>query len=188
MIIRLFKDLFLKDKDQNHFKFKKSDQKKIIILIAPTWGTDFFDQNMHLIIRANLNFSKYDLFIRPHIMSILQNKNLCSDLVEQKFQLSTGKIDFNQFDILITDWSGIYIEFAKINKTKSILIQNKEKILNDKYIKSKNESIDSYARKKLGIVVMPNELNSIENKVKDILVNQEQFVDEIDVFFKKYFY
>ena len=157
-------------------------------MIAPTWGTDFFDQNMHLIIKENLNFNKYDLFIRPHIMSVLQNKNLCGNLVDQKFQLSTGKIDFKQFNILITDWSGIYIEFAKINKIKSLLIQNKEKILNDKYIKSKNESIDSYARKKLGIVLMPNEINFIENKVEDILKNQEEFVNEIDVFFEKYFY
>lgn len=180
--------LFLKDINQNYSKFKKSDQKKIKILIAPTWGTDFFDQNMHLIIKENLNFNKYDLFIRPHIMSVLQNKNLCGNLVDQKFQLSTGKIDFKQFNILITDWSGIYIEFAKINKIKSLLIQNKEKILNDKYIKSKNESIDSYARKKLGIVLMPNEINFIENKVEDILKNQEEFVNEIDVFFEKYFY
>ena len=121
-------------------------------------------------------------------MSILKNKNLNRDLVEQKFQISSGKIDFNQFDLLITDWSGIYIEFAKINKIKSILIQNKEKILNNEFNEFENESIDSYARKKLGIILMPNEFSSIENKVEDIFLNQQNNVGEINNFFKNYFY
>ena len=60
----------------------------------------------------------------------LKNKNLNNHLIENKFKISDGKINFTQFDLLITDWSGIYIEFAKINKVKSILIENKEKILN----------------------------------------------------------
>jgi len=182
------KYLFLRDEDNNHFKFKKNNQKKKKILIAPTWGTDFFDLHIHLSIKENLNPNKYDLFVRPHIMSILKNKNLNRDLVEQKFQISSGKVDFNQFDLLITDWSGIYIEFAKINKIKSILIQNKEKILNDEFNEFENESIDSYARKKLGIILMPNEFSSIENKVEDIFLNQQNNVGEINNFFKNYFY
>ena len=182
------KYLFLNDEDNNHFNLQRDNNEKKKILIAPTWGTDFFSQQTHLSIRENLNPSKYDLFIRPHIMSILKNKNLNQDLIEKKFKISTGKVNFNQFDLLITDWSGIYIEFAKINKIKSILIQNKEKILNDKFIYFKDESIDSYARKKLGIILLPNELSLVQNKVEDIFLNQQNNISEINNFFKNYFY
>lgn len=180
------KYFFLKNQDNKKLRSKKNNKKKI--LIAPTWGTDFFDLNIHLAIKKNLNPNKYELFIRPHIMSILKNKDLSRDLVEKKFYISSGKIDFNQFDLLITDWSGIYIEFAKINKIKSILIQNKEKILNDNFVEFKNVSIDTYARNKLGIILTINELNSIESKVDDILLNQNNQVDEINSFFENHFY
>jgi len=181
------KYLFLSN-DHNHpLKFIKNKKKKKI-LIAPTWGTDFFDINIHQHIKENLNPDKYDLFIRPHIMTTLKNKSLITDLVNRGFQISSGKIDLNSFDLLITDWSGIYIEFAKINKIKSILIQNKEKILNEKFIEFKNESIDTYARKKLGVILMPNDLHLVENKVNYIIQNQQNYVEEINNFFKDNFY
>jgi hypothetical protein len=182
------KYLFLKNKGNNSFKYQPNIKKKKKILIAPTWGTDFFETNIHLSIKENLNIDKYNLFIRPHIMSTLKNKNLIRNLEKNDFQISSGKIDFDSFDLLITDWSGIYIEFAKIKKIKSILIQNKEKILNKKFSEFKNESIDLYARKKLGIILIPNQLSIIESKVNDIFQNQQKYVEEIDNFFKDNFY
>ena len=182
------KYLFLSDENNKQPRFNINKQEKKKILIAPTWGTDFFDSNIHLIIKKKLNPSKYDIFIRPHNMSILKNKNLNNHLIENKFQISDGKINFTQFDLLITDWSGIYIEFAKINKVKSILIENKEKILNNKFIEFKNGSIDSFARNKLGKVIKMADLNSIEYEVDDILQNQNNYKNEINNFFEKYFY
>ncbi len=182
------KYLFLKNHDNYELESNTNNQKKKKILIAPTWGTNFFDLNIHLSVKKNISLEKYDLFIRPHIMSTLKNKNLISDLVKKDFQISDGKINLNHFDLLITDWSGIYIEFAKIKKTKSILIQNKEKILNDKYYEFKNDTIDTYARNKLGIILTLNELSLIGDKVEDIFRNQHKFVSEIDNFFKNNFY
>ena len=179
------KYLFLKN---NHKKLSLNRQEKKKILIAPTWATDFFDINTHLTIKKNLNQNKYDLYIRPHYMSILKKKISIQDLEKNGFQISDGKINFNQYDLLITDWSGIYIEFAKINKIKSILIQNQPKLLNNKSYESKYESIDHYARKKLGKILTLNKLNLIENEIEDILVNQNSYSQEIDNFFEKYFY
>lgn len=179
------KYLFLKNKDE---KLSLNRQEKKQILIAPTWSTDFFDINIHLTIKKNLNQNKYDLFIRPHYMSILKKKISIRDLENNGFQISDGKINFNQYDLLITDWSGIYIEFAKINKIKSILIENQPKLLNNKSYELKDESIDDYARKKLGKILTLNKLNLIENEIEDILVNQNSYSQEIDNFFEKYFY
>ena len=182
------KYLFLSNENNKEFKFNINKQEKKKILIAPTWGTDFFDLNIHLEIKKNLNPNKYDIFIRPHNMSILKNKNLINDLTQNNFQMSEGKIDFTQYDLLVTDWSGIYIEFAKINKIKSILIQNKDKILNDKFYEFKEESIDSFARNKLGKVLTISQLGSIESVADEIILNQSNYKLEIDKFFELYFY
>ncbi len=182
------KYLFFSDENNKESKFNINKQEKKKILIAPTWGTDFFDLNIHLEIKKNLNPDKYDIFIRPHNMSILKNKNLITDLTQNNFQMSEGKIDFTRYDLLVTDWSGIYIEFAKINKIKSILIQNKDKILNDKFYAFKDESIDSFARNKLGKVLTISQLGSIESEADDIILNQSNYELEIDKFFEMYFY
>ena len=182
------KYLFLNNQNNKKLQTNINREQKKKILIAPTWGTDFFDLNFHLEIQKNLDHNLFDIYIRPHFMSIKKNKNLINELTEKNFQISSGKINFSQFDLLITDWSGIYIEFAKINKVKSILIQNNEKVLNEKFSEFKNESIDSYARQKLGKVLTTKEVDTIQCVVDDIFMNQINYVNEINKFFEEYFY
>ena len=182
------KYLFLNNQNNKKMQTNINIEKKKKILIAPTWGTDFFDLNFHLEIQKNLDHNLFDIYIRPHFMSIKKNKNLINELTEKNFQISSGKINFSQFDLLITDWSGIYIEFAKINKVKSILIQNNEKVLNEKFNEFKNESIDLYARQKLGKVLTTKEIDTIQSVVDDIFMNQINYVNEINKFFEEYFY
>ena len=121
-------------------------------------------------------------------MTKLKNKTLINDLIKNKFQIDDGIINFEKFDILITDWSGIYIEFSKLRKNKSILIQNKEKILNKNIHEFKHEIIDTYARNKLGKILTLDKLENIEYEVDNILLNQNYYQKEIDTFFKKFFY
>jgi hypothetical protein len=182
------KYLFLNNQNDKKMQTNINREQKKKILIAPTWGTDFFDLNFHLEIQKNLDHNLFDIYIRPHFMSIKKNKNLINELTEKNFQISSGKINFSQFDLLITDWSGIYIEFAKINKVKSILIQNNEKVLNEKFNEFKNKSIDTYARQKLGKILTTKEVDSIQSVVDDIFMNEINYVNEINKFFEEYFY
>ena len=68
------------------------------------------------------------------------------------------------------------------------MIQNQPKLLNKKSYELKDESIDHYARKKLGKILTLNKLNLNENEIENILVNQKSYSQEIDNFFEKYFY
>lgn len=179
------KYLFLSNKN---FTLNISEEKKRNILIAPTWGTNFFNLKTHIIIQNKLDTNKYNIFIRPHAMSI-KNKNISiKNLKENKFQIADGKINFFQFDLLITDWSGIYIEFAKIKKIRSILVQNTEKILNTKFNEFHHETIDKFARNKLGKILNIDGLNNIESEIDNILLSQTDYTKEINNFFERYFY
>ncbi len=179
------KYLFL---SKNHQRSNINKLGKKRILIAPTWDTNFFDLNLHLLIKKNLSDIKNDVFIRPHNMSIIKKKISISELKKNEFKIADGNINLSEFDLLITDWSGIYIEFAKINKIKSILIQNKEKILNEKFYEFEDESIDSFAREKLGKILTIDKIDLIQSEVDSILLNQVNYSGEIKEFFDKYFY
>ena len=104
------------------------------------------------------------------------------------FKISTGKLDFKFYDILITDWSGIYIEFAKINNVKSVLIEIEPKILNKNIYEFKKETIDIFARKKLGIMVKVNELSNLNNIIKKIIKEKKDQSNQVEEFFNLYFF
>ncbi len=161
---------------------------KIKILIAPTWGTTFFKDKTHLLIKKNLNSDKYDLFIRPHAMSVAKKDIIINNLIEENFKIVSGKINFNEYDILISDWSGIYIEFAKIKKTKCILIQNNEKILNNEFHNFESKSIHTLGRSVLGESVKLENIKSIQNIIENILINKSNNKKEINSFFESHFY
>lgn len=177
--------LFMNKSNSNSIN-KKNFKKKI--LIAPTWGTSFFDDKTHILIRNNLDNKKYEVFIRPHAMSISKKNISISDLLKDNFIIMDGKIDFNKYDILITDWSGIYIEFAKFNLIKSVLIQNNEKILNKEFNNFENKPIDFVARNILGEIVTLDDINNIQNIIENILKNKDNYRNEINNFFDRHFY
>ena len=185
--IKILRGSYLFTNKNNSYSINRKNFKKKI-LIAPTWGTTFFDDKTHILIKENINLKKYELFIRPHAMSISKKKFLINDLFKENFKIIDGKINFHEFDILITDWSGIYIEFAKFNLVKSILIKNKEKILNKESHRFDNKSIDIIARNVLGETITLDCINNIQDIVDNILINKDCYKKEITNFFESHFY
>lgn len=55
-------------------KIIKKINSKEKILIAPTWGTDFYKKNLHHKIIDNIKLNDFDIFFRPHLMSIKKKK------------------------------------------------------------------------------------------------------------------
>ena len=120
-------------------------------------------------------------------MTIQKNKFL-KKKIEDNFMINNGKINFSEFDILISDWSGAYIEFAYKKKQKSILIDVPQKILNDNFKQFSNKSIDIEARKILGKVIKINQIHKINNFINE--VNKEKVINEkiVSNFFIEYFF
>ena len=79
------------------------------------------------------------------------------------------KVDLNKYKNLISDWSGIFLEFAICNNKKPHLFNSKKKVLNTDYnYIYKNLSLEEYARKKICYNYKFNEIDLlIENLKKD---------------------
>ncbi len=160
----------------------KSLKKRI--LLAPTHGTDFYEKKIHLQLAEYLDFNQYDLFFRPHFMSI-KKKEIELNKLNRNFNIDKKELNFSEYDYLITDWSGIYIEYAFFKNKKSILINSSKKILNDNFKNISNEPMEIEARKILGFQVELYELKSIIS-----YLNKVDNCDNANIkdFFKKNFY
>ena len=93
------------------------------------------------------------------------------------------------YNFLITDWSGAFIEFALLFKRKAFLINTPMKIMNKDYSKYKNQPIEISLRNTLGktftIDNIDNLVNHIRSIKKDINTEDEEVKKIIDENFYK---
>ena len=88
---------------------------------------------------------------------------------------------------LITDNSGISIEYIMIFKKPTIYYNEFDKIHNDKFSAYKDLlTMDEMVKKKFGYIIMSNQINDIE-KVLNSAINEFNEKD-IENFLKKNFY
>ena len=132
-------------KQNIHFekiKINKNQNKKI--LIAPTWSTNFYDKRILQSLNA-LN-DNFDLTFRPHFMSLKNIEALHDSFIKKNFTLDkSSNFNLENYDLLISDWSGIYLEYLIQMRKKPILINTKEKVRNNSF---RNEtSIEKKLRK-----------------------------------------
>ena len=151
------------------------------IIIAPTWGTDFF-KNCFKKILEKLHKEKLKLIYRPHIMTLKKNEidvNLLNSK-NIKIDLDTN-LNFNNFDYLISDYSGIIFEYFLIKKKSPILINNiKKKELNhDIYTdQTIEETFREIVETKYSVEqFMTQDINSILRKTNNIY-NLEEFFNK----------
>ena len=183
--IKIYKSpyLFLKNIKTNDYT--KKDKKKV--LIAPTWSTNFFKLNIHEKIFELLKKENIEFTFRPHPMSIKMNEISSDEIKKKNIDLDLrSKINFADYTDLISDWSGIFVEFALIKKKFPILINNDQKIRNKNENFYKELPIEIFARDKIANQVKTDDLEEIIR-----LLNKNDYSNEkktIESFSKDYFF
>lgn len=161
--------------------------KKKKITIAPSWGKgNIINKNLLNILEILLN-KDYVINLRPHIQSLKYDSKILNE-IENKFNESPNfkleKENFNfqevlESEFLITDWSGISIEYALITKRPVLFINTPKKINNKFFNDIKSEPIEIKIREKIGIVIEENDLLNIDNYLKK-LTEREIFKKQIE--------
>ena len=164
---------------------KNNSSESIDFLIAPTWHTDFYKLSLHkkifdLLLKNNITFE-----FRPHYMSIKKNE-LYMEHQFSNFLNMEKLLNFKKYKYLITDWSGIFLEFALINKTKPFLINTKKKVLNEDYKKFSNAPIEISSRKKVAHEIEIFELEKILDLINENKTNEDK--NTINEFYRNNFY
>jgi len=162
--------------------FKKSNSlkdKSKRILLAPSWNDmgliekDMSENIIKLIIEDG-----YHITLRPHPETLKRSPEKIKNLLN-KF---SGNMSFSyepnilsndnlfKCDALITDWSGIALEYAFVVKKPILFVDTPQKILNDDYNKLNTIAFEKKIREKIGIVwdcktSITNLIYDIDNKI-----------------------
>mgnify|MGYP001215642592 CR=1 FL=1 len=165
--IKVFKSkyLFINKKKTN---FKKNCD----VLLAPTWNSGFFDLNCHKLLKKHMDKNHISYILRPHPMSFKKKEISLENLDKLNIPVdSSNTLDLNKYSFLVSDWSGIFIEYALLSNQKAFLIDTPKKIKNKNYKKYKNQPIEIAMRNKFGKTY---NVNNLEILVKDILNLKEK--------------
>ena len=169
-------------------KEKNFSLKKIDYLIAPTWNTDFYKLNLHNKIFKILKAANKTFVFRPHYMSIKKKEFLLENLNLEKESIDTSsEFSFENYENLITDWSGIYLEFVILKKTKPILINSKMKIRNHNFEKFSSIPIELELRNLLSIQFNTNELDNLKKHIFDDKKSELHNAQITDILDKKFY-
>ena len=121
-------------------KIKNNKREKRTILFAPSWNENkinLFD-NYGIDIINSLIINNFNIILRPHPEHYKRSKKTIKNILDkfndnQNFSLSKDLLDLDSLErssLLITDFSGISIEFIAILKRPVILLEIGEKIFN----------------------------------------------------------
>lgn len=175
------KYLFLNEKiSQKNFE----EEKKV--LIAPTWHTNFYELDLHKKLKKIFDETGIDYILRPHPMSFKKEEISINELKKHNINFDTNnELNFKKYSHLITDWSGIFVEYSIINKKFSILINTKQKIRNINSNKFPDLPIEILARDILGNSL---EVDNIKDIKKFIYQNNIDEKNIISKFYDKNFF
>ncbi len=176
-------------KSKYRFLKYKKDQHNKDLLIAPTWKTNFYSSGFYLILFHKLINKNINFEFRPHYMS-LKNKEFDMgnlDFIKNKIDTSPT-LKLSDYKNLVSDWSGIYLEFLILKRRKPYLFNSKKKILNSDYnLKFGLSSIEEYTRDK---ICLTYNFDQVDFFIKDIINKENENYENKDVnqFLKENFY
>ena len=162
---------------QEKQKFQNTYTKdKNLILITPTYGEKNLLQTCGKELIEILLKADFTVMLRPHYRIFKDSKKLINSIIENfgnhnNFILEKGVIPSDKFHnskCLISDWSGISLEYAFTFERPVVLIDTPKKILNPDSGDITMEPIEISIREKIGHVVSTNNLEKIPEIIKNL--------------------
>ena len=171
-------DTLLQEKE----KFAKPDSNlKDLILITPSYGDENLLEKCGIELIDTLLKSDFRVLLRPHFRTLRDSKELI-DSIKNKFGkkpsfiFEDGVISpeyFHNSICMISDWSGISMEYAFTFERSVIFIDVPKKILNPNADDLPLEPIEISIRRKIGHIISPKYIEKIPNIINNLGKNHE---------------
>ena len=177
-------DTLLQEKE----KFAKPDSNlKDLILITPSYGDENLLEKCGIELIDTLLKSNFRVLLRPHFRTLRDSKELI-DSIKNKFEKNLSFIFedgvippeyFHNSICMISDWSGISMEYAFTFERSVIFIDVPKKILNPDADDLPLEPIEISIRKKIGHIVSTNNIREIPNIINNLNNNTGDFKEQL---------
>ena len=177
-------DTLLNEK-QNYSK--NFDTNNNLILLTPSYGKNNLLEICGFELIKILLESNFKVLLRPHFKILKDSKKLISKILDEfgnnpNFSLENGVIPsklFHSSICMISDWSGISLEYAFTFERPVIFIDVPKKILNPNFHDISLEPIEISYRDKIGFVVSPHELKTIPDLIYKSKNNNLSIIESI---------
>ncbi len=178
-------------------KLPKEDREQKQILIAPSWQEDnLLDSCIDEMINSFFD-AGYKVIVRPHPEYVKRYSPKLSQLKERfadkegenlifEFDFSSN-VSVYSSDLLVTDWSGIGIEFGFATLKPVIFVNTKIKMENENYHKIGIEPQEIRLRNVLGKAIDKEEVKNIAQIANEILTT-DAHCDMVKKEREEYFY
>jgi len=163
-----------------NYKQKLLNDNKI--LIAPSWSAGNILESCLDTILEQLLPLHYEIVVRPHPEFIKRQNDRIKE-IKQKYNghpnffletESSSSQNILESALLITDWSGIALEFAWGMLKPVIFIDTPKKIHNQDYKKIGIVPIEDQIRNQIGNILKPSYISNIDQEIKKALQNKEK--------------
>jgi len=162
-------------------------RKRKTVLVAPSWGDQNILETCGEELTVVLLNADYNVIVRPHSETLKR----CPDLIQkiedkftshERFTLeksNAGDRSILSADMLISDCSGITLEYAFGTERPVIFIDVPLKIKNHRYQELGIEPLELTLRKQIGAIVPPDRLDMLPQVVRRMIAEGEQYKDRI---------
>ena len=181
--------------DQLQNEVKRTGEKPVILL-APSWFEGcIFDTCLEELL-ATLQSLAYRIILRPHPEYVKRNRKKFQSIRQMIRNNPQMEMDetadllkrLSETDILITDRSGIALEFALGCRRPVIFIETALKENNPDWRKWELEPLENSIRDQIGLLVQPTDLSTIPLLIDNANQSKESFVAKMDTLKREHFY
>ena len=172
----------LMDEVEKNSKIKSIEKNNRTILVAPSWGTNGLIETRGDEIIQTLLDSGYDVILRPHPMTYKKSQKTIKN-IEKKFhknihfKLELDIRNSNSFflsDCMISDWSGVAIEYAFALEKPVLYVDVPKKINNHDYNDLEIIPLEEKIRSQIGAIISPLELSNLSSEIENLCLNIDQ--------------
>ena len=158
-----------------------------VVLIAPSWGPNGLIETKGQEIVHILLDSGFNVILRPHPMTIKKSNKIIQKIEKEfkdnlNFKLETDIRNTESFflcDCMISDWSGVAIEYAFAFEKPIFYIDTPQKINNPECDQIDLVPLEEKLRSQIGEVISLSELSLIPSKINQFLQSQNKFKEKI---------
>jgi len=153
---------------RDDFSRYSKDGVAVSVLVAPTWGVSSLLEVCGEKLLKVLSGRGYNITLRLHPETVKRQEYKAWDGIP--LETSVGNMDsLIEADVLITDWSGIGLKYAFGTERPVVFIDTPPKVNNPRYKELGIEPVESFLRDKVGVVVSPDELDTLPEVIDDLV-------------------
>jgi YidC/Oxa1 family membrane protein insertase len=165
-----------------------NDQKAVkTVLLAPTWGENSILPICGEKVINILLESGYQVITRPHPETARKSPELIQRINEKfvshdRFQLdldTTSDLSMQISNLMISDWSGVAMEYAYGFEKPVLFIDLPRKVNNPAYLELDIEPIEVSVRNEIGEVVELKNIDCIPTAINNLLSTAQQQIENI---------